>query len=618
MYICTVIINNFRCYENKTKFTFKKGLNVLVGENDSGKSALIDSIKYVLGTTDQNWQRVSISDYSNEDTSKPINITIIFSDLTLEEKATFMECLTLKKGEYYLILNWEAKYLTTIMPNRTVINLSCGLKKDITAPSPEARETLRTTYLRPLRDAAAQMKAGRNSRLSQIVSSIPNLNDGKPYVPGKDISDLSLSGIFDLSNDLLKNNNKIKEVNNSINNIMTGQMLLSNENIQTDISVSNTDAIENKKINNLLEKLDLTVISNKGNIGLGTSNLMSMACELLLNNKNNNYSSFMLIEEPEAHIHAQRQLKLIKSIQEQCNKSDVNTQVIMTTHSPLLSSVVHLENITIVNNKQPYSLSPNKTKLEDDDYKYLEKYLDATKANMFFARGVIIVEGPAEALLFPTIAELLGCDFTNNGISLVDVRGIGLRRYARIFQRADENNLLNIPVACVTDRDIMPDCAPEICINKDYSTLDTFPSKNKRRWKVESEIDDINSYMESILSKTDGQNVKTFISDHWTLEYDLAYSGLAEDMIIVIKNLLDKNVDAIKNKYDKYPTPEEKASYIYSFFRKNLISKADFAQTFSVYLEEKYHNSIEIFKSKLPNYIVDAIEYVSTPIQQMD
>ena len=196
MHICTVIINNFRCYENKTIFTFKKGLNVLVGENDSGKSALIDSIKYVLGTTDQNWQRVNISDYSNEDTSKPINITIIFSDLTLDEKATFMECLTLKKGKYYLILNWEAKYLTTIMPNRTVINLSCGLKKDITAPSPEARETLRTTYLRPLRDAAAQMKAGRNSRLSQIVSSIPNLNDGKPYVPGKDISNLSLSAIF--------------------------------------------------------------------------------------------------------------------------------------------------------------------------------------------------------------------------------------------------------------------------------------------------------------------------------------------------------------------------------------------------------------------------------------
>lgn len=615
MYIYAVKISNFRCFENKTIFTFKKGLNVLVGENDSGKSALIDAIKYVLGTTDQNWQRVNLTDYSNEDTSKPINITIIFSDLTLEEKATFMECLTLNNGKYYLILNWEAKYLTTIMPNRTVINLSCGLKKDITAPSPEARETLRATYLRPLRDAAAQMKAGRNSRLSQIVSSIPNLNDGKPYVPGKDISDLSLSGIFDLSNDLLKNNNKIKEVNNSINNIMSGQMLLSNENIQTDISVSNTDAVENKKINNLLEKLDLTVISNKGNIGLGTSNLMSMACELLLNNKNNNYSSFMLIEEPEAHIHAQRQLKLIKSIQEQCNKSDINTQVIMTTHSPLLSSVVHLENITIVNNKQPYSLSPNKTKLENNDYKYLEKYLDATKANMFFARGVIIVEGPAEALLFPTIAELLGYDFTNNGISLVDVRGIGLRRYARIFQRTDENNLLNVPVACVTDRDIMPDCAPKICINKDYSTLDTFPSKNKRRWKVESEIDDINSYMESILSRADGQNVKTFISDYWTLEYDLAYSGLAEDMIIVIENLLGKSVDAIKNEYDKYTTPEEKASYIYSFFRKNLISKADFAQTFSVYLEEKYHNSIETFKSKLPNYIVDAIEYVSTPIQ---
>ena len=227
---------------------------------------------------------------------------------------------------------------------------------------------------------------------------------------------------------------------------------------------------------------------------------------------------------------------------------------------------------------------------------------------MFFARGVIIVEGPAEALLFPTIAELLGYDFTNNGVSLVDVRGIGLSRYARIFQRTDEENLLNVPVACVTDRDIMPDCAPKICINKDYSTLDTFPSKSKRRWKVESEIDDIDSYMYGILSRADGQNVKTFISDYWTLEYDLAYSGLAEDMVIVIENLLGKNVNAIKSEYDK-------ASYIYSFFRRNLISKADFAQSFSVHLEEKYDKCIETFKSKLPNYIVDAIKYVSTPIQ---
>ena len=97
MPLTKIAAENFTVFED-IKIPFCEGLNVLVGENDSGKSALIDSIKYVLGTTDQNWQRVNISDYSNEDTSKPINITIIFSDLTLDEKATFMECLTLKKA----------------------------------------------------------------------------------------------------------------------------------------------------------------------------------------------------------------------------------------------------------------------------------------------------------------------------------------------------------------------------------------------------------------------------------------------------------------------------------------------------------------------------------------
>ena len=74
----------------------------------------------------------------------------------------------------------------------------------------------------------------------------------------------------------------------------------------------------------------------------------------------------------------------------------------------------------------------------------MEKYLDATKANLFFARSVIIVEGPGEALLLPTIAKLLGHNFTDFGTSLVDVRSTGLCRYACIIQRVDGDTLLDI------------------------------------------------------------------------------------------------------------------------------------------------------------------------------
>ena len=99
-------------------------------------------------------------------------------------------------------------------------------------------------------------------------------------------------------------------------------MLLSNDEIKTEIIVANTANNEDRKIHTLLEKLDLQVDNHSknsyGKVGLGTSNIMSMACELLLNQYNEENSSFMLIEEPEAHIHAQRQLKLIQSMQTHC------------------------------------------------------------------------------------------------------------------------------------------------------------------------------------------------------------------------------------------------------------------------------------------------------------
>ncbi|MGN0401725.1 MAG: AAA family ATPase [Acetatifactor sp.] len=52
MYLSVLRIKNFRCFDgNAHSISFKKGLNVLVGENDSGKSAIMDAIKLVLGTT---------------------------------------------------------------------------------------------------------------------------------------------------------------------------------------------------------------------------------------------------------------------------------------------------------------------------------------------------------------------------------------------------------------------------------------------------------------------------------------------------------------------------------------------------------------------------------------
>ena len=626
MYISSVSIENFRAFKEKTVFHFNPGVTVLIGENDCGKSTVIDAIRYVLGTTDQSWQRIELSDYYQENTDNEIHITITFSNLTVREKAAFLECLTYTKDEEILIINWSAKYMTNVKPHRTFVSVNCGRKADVAAPSAEARELLRVTYLKPLRDAQAQMRSGRGSRLAQILSSIPDLNLGeREYKEGIDITSLSLAGIFDLSNQLLAEHKVIKAVNKGIGDILNTELMLNNDAVKTQITVAGDGNTDEKKIYSLLEKLDLNIqkdsVSNYGNVGLGTSNLMSMACEMLLNQDDNELSTFMLIEEPEAHIHAQRQLKLIQSMQ----KKGENQQVILTTHSPLLASVVELNNLLLIQNRKAFSMREGETMLDSSDYKFLERYLDATKANLFFAKGVIIVEGPGEALLLPTLAQLLNRNLTDYGISIVDVKSTGLRRYARIFQRK-EGDEINIPVSCITDRDVMPECAPAICIDEKYEDKDNWPKKN-RKWRVESEIEDKEKYIQKIEKKANGQNVKTFIPEQWTLEYELAANGLGEEMLQTIATMLAEKIqDKEKNEekkaellekytkeYNEYKNKQAKASYVYSFFSHKLVSKAEFAQQFSFDLENIFKGKqVEEIVAVLPNYLVKAIEYVTT------
>ena len=125
----------------------------------------------------------------------------------------------------------------------------------------------------------------------------------------------------------------------------------------------------------------------------------------------------------------------MKFMQEVLNREGNTVQVIITTHSPNLASAIELGNLVIVRKGKAFSLAQGQTELEGSDYRFLQRFLDVTKANLFFARGVMIVEGDSENLLIPTLAKIVGRDFTTYGISIVNVGGIGLRRYARIFQR---------------------------------------------------------------------------------------------------------------------------------------------------------------------------------------
>lgn len=104
----------------------KKGLNVLVGENDPGKSAIMDAIKLVLGTTDMNWYRVEQEDFYKEDATLEIKITCKFEELNEDERGAFLKCLSYEdenKKIPCLYLHWTCRYLSSFNPPRPVVNI---------------------------------------------------------------------------------------------------------------------------------------------------------------------------------------------------------------------------------------------------------------------------------------------------------------------------------------------------------------------------------------------------------------------------------------------------------------------------------------------------------------
>lgn len=275
------------------------------------------------------------------------------------------------------------------------------------------------------------------------------------------------------------------------------------------------------------------------------------------------------------------------------------------------------------------NLQPEHTLLAPNDYAFLERFLDATKANLFFARGVIIVEGDAENILLPMIARLIGRDLARHGVSVVNVGGTGLGRYGRIFQRraADEQGLLNVPVACMTDMDVMPDCAPAIL---GLTAADgSVPAKSNRRWRMKNDFEGygLESLRASIAARANGQCVRTFVADEWTLEYDLAHFGLAKEMWVAGDlAIADERIhagrvtvaDVLRTSIRSFRDlsgldPESRSTSVYAKFRGGA-SKAIAAQYLAALLDraaDRGRLPPATLRGLLPPYVRATIDYAT-------
>ena len=629
MFLSELKIWNFRKYGTGGNgapgldLSLNKGLNLLVGENDSGKTAIIDAVKFVLQTQSYDYQWLEEEDFflqpglepTDINRAKSLKIECMFRGFDAEnnEAANFLEWLGIEKNkdgqdQYFLKVT-----LTAERKDRKIIyNIKAGPDDEGIQLDGTARDFLRVTYLKPLRDAERELIPGRRSRLSQILKS----HEAFSSVPE---ADHTITKIAEKTNKQIEGYFNGKDENNIDIQDQSGKNLLSDINeylkeffTEKEINKIAKFKLSGQSLSGILEKLILDLIEE--NSGLGSYNRLYIATELLLL-KRTNYCGLKLslIEEVEVHLHPQAQLRLIEYLQNEiAGKSEV--QLIMTTHSPNLASKIKLNNLIICKDDKVFSMrsDPPETELEKGDYAFLERFLDVTKANLFFAHGVILVEGDAENILIPVIADILDRSLAKHGVSVVNVQSTAFLRYSRIFRRKSGEGM-GIKISVVTDNDVKPD-------------LELPPEKiAEKRAKKEG--------------KYNGQGIKTFISPDWTLEYDITLStafreefynavlraekiqnsdayGLTSEKI----EKVDQQVNADFHEWiSAKKTDKEIAKEIYeNCILAKKISKPIIAQCFTMILLERFEREElkEGLRKKIEldeklKYLVDAIKYVT-------
>lgn len=618
MFISEIYASGFRCFgaDNPLIINLEKGLNVLVGPNDAGKTAIIDAPRYVLWTRGDDYLRLEPSDFHvtpDGNLEKELLIRCTFDGLTSDEESRFLEWCNNENGtlRLHVCLRGALRKLQggSYAP---VTQYRAGKDADGLPLDGELREYLKATYLKPLRDAERELRAGRRSRLSRILGALPNMamqSESAPTGQPPTLAD-TLRG----ADEGIEGNQAVQTIQGAVNDNYLNDLSFPDDRLTATLGLGVKGSFDQ-----LLERLELYLNPSASHAeriarGLGYNNLLFMAAELLLLQSHPEQIPFLLIEEPEAHLHPQHQTLFMQILEDRSappaeeNDNQQQVQVLLTTHSPHLAASANLESMIMVTEHKIYPLKSGQTKLDAEDYSFLRRFLDATKANMFFARGIIIVEGDAENILLPALAKKMGRPLSKHGVSIVNVGHRGLFRYSRILQRADDTEM-PIPVALIPDRDIPPDIAKQLVGKK---------RKTENEWDATKKQEHLAS-----LTKDEGEVVKAFPSEQWTLEFDLArqpdFAVLIHQAVLVAKGKVGKTREQLmqearlqveKRQADANKTADDIALLIYTPIHKKQVSKTVLAEQLARIVDE-LPDTAETFRAKLPQYLVNAINYAT-------
>lgn len=462
MYLKQLNISFFRNIKS-LKLNFKKNLNIFIGENNSGKSTTIDALRICFGWGDQEKnisikiEDIYIDRTDNTFVPHPIQFDLVFEPEGEDDNAVFYDLLVQKNGD--LELQMHFKFWFERRNGRDLFRSQVwGGENEGQIIPPEILDLIRHLYLGALRDANRDLQLSKGNKLGSLLEKI---------VPDKEERD-----------------KLARKLDNLLDKDAEWDKIRSQANIDINSHLNST-SIKNKELKVRLKFLDSDFKKIVGDIrarvpvysniadddndnqrwfsinqnGLGDNNRIYIASVLgdLLKLKfvDEDIYVALLIEEPEAHLHPQLQNILFQYF----NKLSENVQLFITSHSPTITAKSNLDSLIVFQKRssEVVAFSMVNSELNVMEKAYLKRFLDVTKSQLFFANGVIVVEGISEALLLPLFSTLMAkdgrYDLTKCGIEIVNVGGVSFRSFAKLFNSTDPDKRLLTRCVILTDSD---------------------------------------------------------------------------------------------------------------------------------------------------------------------
>lgn len=395
MYIKKVKIQNFKCFKN-FELDLNKNINIIVGNNESGKSTLLEAIHLALtGVLDGKYLKNEINSYLfNMETTKEyidslnskfISPPMIIIELYFDDKNRKSELsgdgnignIDATGISFKILFNddYKDEYAEFIKnPNISLIPIEF-YKIEVCS---FARERISYKNI-PIKSILIDSSSNKLKNGSDIYLS---------YVINNSLTDEERIAIYNAHRKMKSAFVNDKNIENINNRMFNNKFNLSKKQIKLSV-----DFLHNNWENTLMTYIEDIPFQY---IGKGEQCYIKTNIALLQDKAKK--ASLILLEEPESHLSHSKLNSLLKNIEDNIyNGHAENKQIIISTHSSFVANKMSLNNIIIIDSKDKTIHFNN---LTEDTFNFFKKAAGYDTLRLILSKKSILVEGASDELIF--------------------------------------------------------------------------------------------------------------------------------------------------------------------------------------------------------------------------